>query len=201
MAVFLRPHPKYATMKPMIKTALLSLALLAFLPALAIANDDLKMKDSVYYTWDDGIMTPDEMEMEANDVYRLCEANVSQKNLFKCGCLAGAFLQQREKYGPTMPQHKILRELTITNPVPSCANTDMVAGDSYTACMSQMAPLRPLVTDNEEYCVCVANKVAKDFAKAPVMSPAYVREMSYNSMIFCNDPQNRPAKSAAKTAN
>ncbi len=201
MAVFLRKVPKYGKIGPMIKAAFLSLAMLACLSGAALANGDLLKKDSVYYTWDDGVMSPEEMQMEANDVFRLCEANVSQRNLFKCGCLAGAFLLQREKYGPTMPQRDIIRDITIKNPVTSCANGDVVAGDAYTACISQVTTLRPLATNNEEYCVCVSNKVARDFTKSPVMSPAYVRELNYNSLLYCNDPQNQPKKSAVKSGN
>lgn len=188
----------------MIKTALLLLIVFSGLSsAAARANDDLVMRDSVYYTWDDGIMSPEEMEMEANDVRRLCEANASQKNLFNCECLAGAFLQQREKYGPTMRQSQIFTDITLKNPVKSCANAVMVAGNSYTNCLEQTASLRPLAksADNEEYCVCVSNKVAKEFEQYPAMSPSYVRELNYNALLHCDDPQNRQKKSAAKTAN
>lgn len=180
----------------------LSLALLAFLPSSAMAaNDDIMMRDSVYYTWDDGVMSPEEMEMEANDVYRLCNSNVSQRNLFKCECLAGAFLLKREKLGPVASQHSILKELTLVKPPLECANTDAVAGDAYTMCMGSVAPLYPNATDNPEYCECVANKVAKEFARAPMMAPSYVRSLTHGSLVFCKTPQNRPKKAEAKTAN
>ncbi|HEU4838577.1 MAG TPA: hypothetical protein VFS88_04100 [Micavibrio sp.] len=158
-------------------------------------------RDSVYFTMDDGIMTPNEMEKEATYIFNMCDLNVAQKNMFNCQCLAGAFLKKREALGPTVPQFDILYDLTLGHPV-DCANTEALAGTTYKACMDFMTPHRSYESPEENiaYCECTANKVANDFTKTPALAPAYVRHLTYESYLYCNDPQNREKKAAqAKT--
>jgi hypothetical protein len=158
-------------------------------------------RDSVYFTMDDGIMTPDEMEEEATYIFNMCDLNVAQRNMFNCQCLAGAFLKKREALGPTVPQFDILQDLTLGHPV-DCANAEALAGQTFKACMDFMTPHRTYESkeDNIAYCECTANKVAKDFTRTPALAPAYVRRLTYNSYLYCNDPQNREKNAShAKT--
>lgn len=152
-------------------------------------------RDSVYFTMDDGIMTPDEMEEEATYIFNMCDLNVTQRNMFNCQCLAGAFLKKREALGPTVPQFDILQDLTLGHPV-DCANTEALAGQTFKACMDFMAPHRSYESreDNIAYCECTANKVANDFTRDPALAPSYVRRLTYTSFLYCNDPQNRQKK-------
>ena len=158
-------------------------------------------RDSVYFTMDDGIMSPDEMEKEYTYIFNMCDLNVVQKNMFNCQCLAGAFLKKREALGPMVPQFDILQDLTLEHPV-DCANSEALAGTTFKACMESMAPQRSYESreDNIAYCECTANKVAKDFTRTPALAPSYVRWLTYNSYLYCNDPQNRVKKTdQAKT--
>ena len=162
----------------------------AAMPVAFAQNSDLTFKDSVYYTLDDGIMSPEEMEAEANDVYRLCDMNPYQKTFINCECLAGAFLIQREKSGPVTPQFEILDALA-KNKGANCANTEEVAGITYENCMDFADTYRELERDNPEFCECVANRVALRFRRTPVLEPAYISDLNVEAMGFCTTPQNR----------
>ncbi len=151
------------------------------------------MQDSTYYTLDDGVMDQDEMMEEADTMYRLCELNAYQKKYFDCGCFAGAYLQQREKLGPIATQSDIYESVTnsaLTSN--SCANTELIAGEAYEDCLRFSSQFRELALDNDQYCTCAANKMAKDFAKAPRLSAGYITNIRTNAMEFCEDPKNRP---------
>lgn len=165
------------------------LSFAALSPALA-QNNDLTLRDSVYYTLDDGVMSPEEMEAEATDMYRLCEMNPYQKTFINCECLAGAFLIQREKDGPMTPQFEILEKIR-KNEGANCANTEQVAGTTYGTCMDYANAYRELERDNPAYCECVANRVALRFRRTPVLEPAYISDLNVEAMGFCAVPQNR----------
>jgi len=181
----------------MMRNLALILFSLLLLPAHAMAQiDDLTVKDSVYYTLDDGIMTPDEMEAEASYMYRLCSENPYQKVYFDCACLAGAFLIQREKLGPMVPQYEIFDSLTKSRNPPKCGNTVAIAGETYKNCLEFSRTYRELERDNIEYCECVSNDVARNFERSPQLSTDYVGILNSNALTFCSDPKNRPKKSA-----
>lgn len=187
----------------MYRLSLCLLACLFLLPSPAKA-EDLLMHDSVYYTMDDGIMSPEEMELEAGQIFQMCQMNHFQKTNYDCECLAGAFLIQREKLGPMVPQSQIFDDLTLKNPVSECADTVSIAGTTYSMCLRQNGQRRAANNDAPEYCGCVANKVALDFKKRPRLTPGYVQSLTYNSMVHCNNPENRPktaSSEGAKTAN
>jgi len=181
----------------------LCLFLIFLAPAAALAqeNEPLTFKDSAYYTMDDGVMSPKEMEMEANDMYRICRLNAVQRIYINCECLAGAFLIRREKEGPMTPQSDIYEDI-VKNRVKgvNCANTEAVAGEAYQTCMNYSAIHRELKRDNEEYCTCVGNKVARDFSKRPVMQGGYLSNLDFNAMTFCADPANRPESKKSASA-
>lgn len=182
------------------RLSLCLLACLFLLPAPAMAEEgDLLMNDSVYYTMDDGIMTPEEMELEANQIYRMCDLNHFQKNNYNCECLAGAFLIEREKLGPMVPQINIFNDITRTKPV-ACANTERIAGSNYTSCMNMAGRRRAMKGDAHEYCTCVGNKVANDFTKNPRLVSSHIKVLNYNALLFCEKPENRPKTASSEAA-
>ena len=155
---------------------------------------DLIPKTPVDYTLDDGVMSKDEMELEAQDMYKLCENNAYQRRYFKCECLAGAFLQQREKLGPMVEQYDIFKTITNSKETDArCANTEEVAGRAFKACLSFTRNYARMEfnKDNEDYCTCAANKVARDYSKAPRLSGSYVEALRMNAMTLCKDPEGR----------
>lgn len=164
--------------------ALFILAMLAAPPVFAQARNMHVIKDSLYFTMDDGVQSPEEMVEEAEYLLGICQNNAYQKQYFNCECLAGAFLQRRETLGPLTPQQDIMDELT-KSPRGVCANTDEIAGSTYKNCMDYSAMSRELATDNEEYCTCAANKAALDFARSPRLISRYIRKIKTNAMTFC----------------
>ena len=127
-------------------------------------------------------------------MYRLCEINAYQKRLFNCACLAGAFLQQREKLGPMVMQYEIYETITNSPEVSSsCANTPEIAGQAYNSCLTFAENYGPTEFDPDtiDVCTCVANKVARDFTKLPRLSPQYVQILRSDAMTSCKDPNFR----------
>lgn len=173
-----------------------ALALLFFLPLPAHAQDNT-IKDSVYFTMDDGIESPKEMEEESQYVYDICMANAYEKKYFDCRCLSGAFLIEREKVGPTVTQSEILDKFTTSSDA-KCANTDEIAGTAYQNCIDFQKTYHELSSDeeNDSYCTCTANLVAKNFTKAPGLDMGLVSMYTTNAMTYCLDPARRVKKDA-----
>lgn len=148
------------------------------------------IKDSIYYTLDDGIMSPEEMQMEAQDIQRECSKNAYQRIYFNCECLAGAFLQQREKLGPMVMQSEIYKTITNSRQTSaSCANKEAVAARVYQSCLTFTQDFnRTELQDNNDYCTCAANKTAIDFGRAPRLSSTYIQNLRLNAMAQCRDP-------------
>lgn len=170
---------------PLFLSTILCLSFAAWNPAQA-----QRMKDSVDYTLDDGIMSAEEMIMEAQDIQSQCSRNAYQRVYFNCECLAGAFLQQREKLGPLTMQSDIYN--TITNSAEtsaSCANTESIAARVYQSCLAFTQDFnRTELRDNNDYCTCAANKAALDFGRAPRLSSMYIQAVRMNAMTQCRDP-------------
>lgn len=172
-----------------------------FLPSLPAAAQEKTpppsqqlYKDSLDYTMDDGVMSEEEMMAEAQQMYQLCDMNVYQKVYFNCECIAGAFLQQREKLGPLVTQDEIFSTITNSAQVsPSCANTEFIAGRAYQSCINFRTGYSrtELSEDNGDYCSCVANKMANDFGTAPRLSSQYVETLRFNAMEACEDKAKR----------
>lgn len=171
----------------------LLLAFVTLIPVSASAQNDSTIKDSVYFTLDDGVMSPEEMEEEAEYVHGLCQSNAYQALYFNCECLAGAFLIQREKLGPLALQSDIYDRLTKSNKA-VCGNTVAIAGAAYQACLTHTMTYRELALDNEEYCQCVGNRIARQFTQKPWLDVAYIESLTMNNMNYCDDPANRPGK-------
>ncbi len=169
---------------------LLASALLAFA---ASAHADV-IKDSIDYTLDDGVMSKAEMEAEARDMYTLCNLNVYQKRYFSCECIAGAFLQEREKRGPVAFQQDIYEDIINGNATSaSCANIEQIAGQTYASCMSFSQNYSDTEIDdkNSEVCTCTANKMARDFYKLPRLNMGYIENLRVIAMRDCRDPVKR----------
>ncbi len=172
----------------MTRVALLLLACL-ILPFPAHAQH----RDSYYYMKDDGVQSPEEMQMEAQTIFNECDSNVYQSRYFDCACLAGAFLQKREQYGGIAPQEEIINNLTIGNNV-QCANTVAIAGGAYSQCMEFSARFREYDKDNEQYCSCVGNTVANTFKKTPMLNTSYISALHSDALVKCHnrDERNNP---------
>jgi hypothetical protein len=145
-----------------------------------------QIKDSYYFMADDGEQSQEEMEEEAEYVFQTCDNNTYQKNYFDCQCVAGAFLQQREKVGGVVPQEEILSNITRTNKA-QCANTIEIAGEAYEDCQRYVSMFREYEKDNEEYCSCVGNTVAKRFSKAPYLRTTYIRKIRTDAIVECKN--------------
>ena len=144
------------------------------------------MKDSYYFMADDGKQSPEEMEEEAMFVYQNCQSNPYQAEYYDCQCIAGAFLNEREKIGPLKPQDQIVYELFRGGPK-DCANKTEIAGSSYTDCMAYAEAFREFEKDNEEYCSCVGKTVARDFSKNPYLRTTYIEDLRVDALVDCEE--------------
>ncbi len=155
-----------------------------------LMRQDLGYQDSLDYTLDDGKMSKEEMKKEAEYIYGLCATNVFQKTYFNCKCLAGEFLAEREKLGPTALQYDIMQRLTQSGKG-KCGNIEQVAGESYNSCLMYSRAFRELAKDHETMCQCAANKVAENFRKKPLLDPSYVSSLNAKALIQCMNIQRR----------
>jgi hypothetical protein len=172
------------------------IAALLFAPIPAQAQHVIK--DSLYFTLDDGLQSPEEMEEESLYVHSICQGNTYQSLYFNCDCIAGAFLAERERVGPTVMQYDIVRQLLYSRKA-TCANTEQIAGTIYKDCMDYANYSRELETDNEEYCTCAANKTASDFERMPRLSSRYIRQIRGTALSYCRQPSNRARYVSSKT--
>ncbi len=168
--------------------ALFLAALLFSVPAHA------QIKDSYYFMLDDGVQTPDEVIEEAQYVFDTCDSNVFQKLYFDCQCVAGSFLQLREKYGSVAPQEELVDGI-VHGKNARCSNSVDLAGYAYENCMETTRFAREYAPDNEQYCSCVGNKVANDFTQRPRLNRNYIVKVHSNAMLACRqrDANNNPA--------
>lgn len=165
---------------------ILSLLTLTF-SALAQEEEDPNLvKDSIYFTLKDGSMSLEEMKEEADYVYKQCNSYLYQSRFFDCGCIAGAFLNEREKRGPTVLQEDILTQLFRTGgELAKCGNAPAIAGSFYKDCMEYAAVFRYLEDNNEQYCRCTGNRVANDFSEYPYLRTAYIERLRMSAMTIC----------------
>ena len=158
--------------------------LLIFGPFISPAHAIYEVKDTIYFMKDDNEFSPEEMEEEAVYVHGICSKNVLQSSYFDCKCIAGAYRQEREKVGPYKPQNHILNELFDENER-GCANTEQIAGEAYSYCINYSESFRYREKNNEEYCKCVANKMALSFQKEPRLSMSYISKLRVNALSAC----------------
>ncbi len=164
-----------------------------------LQQQKLGYQDSIDYMLDDGKMSKEEMKKEAEYIYGLCAYNAFQKIYFDCRCLAGAFLAERERLGPTAIQSDIMQRLTQSSKA-KCGNTETIAGRTYESCMTYSRAFRELATDHEDMCRCAANRVATNFQKKPILDPSYVASLNAQALSHCINPQKRNADEMARRA-
>lgn len=141
------------------------------------------IKDSYYFMKDDGEFSPEEKDEEAQQIFDRCSANAFQRVYFDCGCIAGAFRQERDN-GPLIPQNNLLNSLYTTNER-GCANTVNIAGDAYKFCQDFADAFRSRDNNNEPFCECVANDVAKKFTKDPYLDIRYLENLKSDALFAC----------------
>lgn len=157
-------------------------ALLFFMPA---AQAQSIIKDEFYFMQDDQEFTAEEMDEEALYIHDKCERNSLYKIYYDCGCIAGAFRQEREKQGPYLPQGIIYNSLFNENER-GCTNTVGIAGDAFQSCMNDATIFREREKNNKEYCECVARTTAKNFKKAPALNIFHIENLEVDARISCD---------------
>ncbi|HPF77655.1 MAG TPA: hypothetical protein PLF01_00065 [Alphaproteobacteria bacterium] len=151
---------------------------------LAVPVSAQEVKDSYYFMKDDGEFSPEEKDEEAQYIYEQCEQNTFQSLFFDCACIAGAFRQERDKE-KLIPQANLLNSLFEEDNQRGCANVTAMAGDTYKFCQSFVKAHRQKEKNNEQYCECVANTVARNFAKKPRLSTRFQESLTSEAMISC----------------
>ena len=144
-----------------------------------------EVKDTVYFMKNDNEFSPEEMDEEAMYIHDVCSKSRLQSSYFDCSCIAGAYRQEREKAGPYKPQNYILNELYDQNER-GCANTEQIAGDTYEYCTNYARSFRYREKNNQEYCQCVANTMARSFQKSPKLSMNHISDLRVSAMATCD---------------
>ena len=146
---------------------------------------DGEPRDSLYYMKDDGIFSDEEKDEEAMYIYQQCNGNYLRRLYYDCGCIAGQFRMEREAE-KLVPQNSIINKVYNGRNTP-CANTINIAGSSFEKCQKYSQTVRGFATpeNNEEFCKCVANKVALDFTKTPSLNLRYVEGLQTKSILSC----------------
>ena len=159
----------------------LALTFVAVFSAPAFAQ--YEVKDSFYFMKDDGEFSAEEKDEEAEYIYQKCEKNSIQRVYFDCACLAGAFRVARDKE-KLVPQSTIVNSI-LTRDSRGCANTVAIAGDAYEFCTEYARVFRSRRKNNENFCGCVANKMALDFKKTPVLRKRKIEKMRTKALVSC----------------
>lgn len=172
------------------KYAALFLAAFLFVPAA-----QAQVKDSYYFMRDDGVQSPEEVMEEAEYVFQACDTNVFQRDYFDCACIAGTFLQARDKYGSVAPQEEIISDI-LNGRNARCANPTGIAGKLYQNCMDTSAVTREYNKDNEEFCTCVGNTTARRFTARPALNSSYIARLESRALVDCQqrDDNNNPTR-------
>ena len=147
------------------------------------------VKDTYYFLRDDGKFSEKEKDEEAQYIYQQCSRNIMQSVYFNCECIAGAFRQTRDSDEKIRPQNTILTEL-FNDDSRGCVNTPAIAGENYRFCSNYASTLRARSKNNEEYCTCVANDVAKLFSEDPRLRTRHIEKLRTNAMVSCNQKFN-----------
>lgn len=170
---------------------LLAFILIAATAAVGSAYAYYDVKDSFYFMKDDGEFSDEEKDEEALYVYAQCEGNALRAVYFNCGCIAGAFRQIRDDDEFIRPQETILQTL-FNDDSKGCVNEERIAGQAYFNCSEYAASMRHRRKDNEEFCTCVANDVAKKFSDDPRLRSLHIQNLQTSAYTSCN-PATREA--------
>ncbi len=136
--------------------------------------------------------TKEQLETEAQEVYKHCSDNGNLKKYYSCECVSGSFLQMREKVGPA-PLLETLMDKVLKSTNPSCANIPLIATTTLVNCVKSTSRMKETAEDNKEYCECVAVVTSREFKKKPMPAPAYIQAVKMNAGNYCRDPANRAA--------
>lgn len=224
-AVFLRGVPKYVRLKAMKHFALFTLLIALALPVSAFAGNtqtpnttsqiptESSVKGVITTQKPDGLpdkpfdwnslppeirTTKEQLEAEAMEVHTFCSDNGYQKGIYSCECVSGAFLQMREWVGPAPTQSELMTKV-YSSANPNCANITLISDNVMRNCMAGRKVFNEMATDTEEYCVCVAQKVAEFYKKQPDPQPGYMQAVQMYANTECSDPTKRPVKATPKT--
>lgn len=146
-------------------------------------------KDSFYFLKGDGVFSDEEKDQEAEYIKSQCEFSTLEQEYYDCSCIAGAYRLKRDEEKLT-PQNIILNDL-YNDKESKCVNTTKIAGNTFKFCKNYADFFRRRKTDNQEYCECVANKVAKKFTKNPRLRTRFINNLKVSAMSSC---QERPVE-------
>jgi len=166
--------------KPLLITILTLFLCVTFAPA---SSAQEVIKDSFYFMKDDNEFSDEEKDEEAMYIFERCSSNSFQSEYFDCGCIAGAYRQERDKED-LIPQNTLLNSLYTSNER-GCANTINIAGQAYKNCQSFAQAYRSRDTNNEDFCSCVANDVANNFTKKPYLKMRCLEEIRSDALFNC----------------
>jgi len=159
---------------------------------LSSALAQYELKDSYYFMKDDGIFSDEEKDEEAEYIREECLKTTLQQRYYDCSCLAGAFRIRRDEE-KLVPQDQILSDL-YSDRNTKCVDTAKIAGNTYYACQEYAAIFRNRKAENNEYCKCVSNTVANEFAKSPRMKSYFINNLRVQAMSSCNAKYNKPLR-------
>ncbi len=143
-----------------------------------------EIKDSFYFMKDDGIFSDAEKDEEALFIFDEC-ARDHFKNIYRdCECIAGAFRGERDDE-KLVPQHHILTKL-YDDDNQQCVNTPAIAASNYDICIRFSSAIRRRENDHEEFCKCVANNVANNFKKRPLLNTRHIEKLRTKAFQSCD---------------
>ena len=133
---------------------------------------------------DDGVFSNAEKDEEALFIFDECARDYF-KNIYRdCECIAGAFRRERDDE-KLIPQDHILTKL-YGDANQECVNTPAIAASNYDSCIQFSHALRPRENDHEEFCKCVANNIANDFKKKPLLNTRYIEKLRSRAFQSCD---------------
>jgi len=147
-----------------------------------------EVKDEIYYMTDDNKFSDEEKDQEATYIYARCQNNALEKIYYNCECVAGAFRTERDRREDFIPQDVVYNSLFTKDIAPryNCANDVEIAGDAYQKCMTYSKVQRKRKGYHDEYCSCVANKMARNFKKEPQLRMSHISDLRVDAMLTCD---------------
>ncbi len=121
---------------------------------------------------------PEEYLEEMDKAYEECSSSNFHNKFLDCECWAMRFLEKRIEMGPEA--HYLKVKLAIEN---TCPNPAGIAGYTFNQCAEWRRRRDHL--DYEDYCKCVANTVALNFAETPRLSSVALIELRKDAFLSC----------------
>jgi len=148
------------------------------------ANALSVVKDSFYFMKDDGEFSDAEKDEEAQYVFEECEKNNLRGTYYNCVCVAGSFRLARDNDEKLRPQQKILTEI-YESPTRDCINTPTIAGANFNFCLNYANSFRARENNNDEFCKCVGNDVARAFTADPRLRTKHIENLRTGALMSC----------------